>query len=95
MLHPYTLDSLFQQLVQKPENDTVRGVYLTGSYARGAADAWNDLDLVFVTREGVPCGEELVHRADRLVRVVRLPLSHCTRSCQTPIPPLTPSHLPA
>jgi len=70
------LDQFLAPLLQELDSPAVRGIYLSGSYARGSADQWSDVDLVCVTCDDAPSKESLEYRDGVLVSITYCSFKH-------------------
>ncbi|KAB8314982.1 nucleotidyltransferase domain-containing protein [Tolypothrix campylonemoides VB511288] len=79
------LNHFLDSLVQEIDSPAIRGIFLTGSYARGCADYWSDLDLVCLTHDDIQIEDTLLYRDCKecnpeehriLVSVTYCPLKH-------------------
>ncbi|PTA68316.1 nucleotidyltransferase domain-containing protein [Deinococcus arcticus] len=81
MSYPSVLDMVLAELKRE---SGVLAVFLTGSYARGEADAWSDLDISVLVEADVFVRNTVAYRAGLLVSVERSTPSHRERAFTDP-----------
>lgn len=63
-------DEFLRELVQELDHEDIVGITLGGSYARGTATRFSDVDLACFWREGVkPPPKRFLYRQDRLISI--------------------------
>jgi hypothetical protein len=63
-------DAFLHELVQELDHEDIVGITLGGSYARGTATLYSDIDLACFWREGVkPPSKRFLYRQDKLISI--------------------------
>ncbi len=70
------LNHLLKLLLQELDSSAIRGIFLSGSYARGLADNWSDVDLVCLTYDDIQIEDRLEYRDGLLVSITYCSLKH-------------------
>lgn len=78
-------DEFLTELVQELDNEYIVGIALGGSYARGEATRYSDVDLACFWREGLrPPPKHLFYHQDRLISVKKTSVSEIRGVLSTP-----------
>jgi predicted nucleotidyltransferase len=77
-------DEFLHELVQELDHENIVGITLGGSYARGTATLYSDVDLACFWREGVkPPPKCFLYRQSKLISIKATAISHARRQRQT------------